>query len=339
MEQSLGNRIMENRKRLGMTQDALAEKVGVTAQAVSKWENDQSCPDINTLPKLADIFGISTDALLGRQAQIVHTAEVVDEDDAEESGKSSWEFHWDAGRKGSIFFALFVILTGGLTILSQVLELGASFWSMLWPSFLLCIGIAKLSSEFSVAGIIGTLLGGYFIVANLGIWELSIDSSLIFPGIVVLVGISLLVDALKKPKKPRFHISRNGVKLGSENSDGKTKSHCKTDADSFTCNLSFGEDTPYITLPVLESGEINCSFGELTVDLSGCETLTEDCEVEANCSFGELILLVPKKFGVSLVNNATFASVEFRGHPDAVPQGTIHLDANASFGEIEIRYV
>ena len=339
MEQTLGNRISENRKRLGLTQDALAEKVGVTAQAVSKWENDQSCPDINTLPKLADIFGISTDALLGRQAQIVHTAEVVEEEDAEESRKSSWEFHWDAGRKGSIFFALFVILTGGLTILARTLELDASFWSMLWPSLLLCVGIAKLTTEFSIAGIVGALLGGYFIVANLGIWELSINNNLIFPGIVVLVGISLLVDALKKPKKPRFHISRNGVKLGSKYDDAQTKSHCETDVNSFTCNLSFGEDVHYITLPSLESGEINCSFGELTVDLSGCEALSEDCEVEANCSFGELILLVPKKFGVSPINNTTFASVEFRGHPDAVPQGTIHLDANASFGEIEIRYV
>ena len=74
MEQTIGRRIAENRKRLGMTQDQLAEKLGVTAQAVSKWENDQSCPDITMLPRLAEIFGISTDALLGRDtAQPVHT--------------------------------------------------------------------------------------------------------------------------------------------------------------------------------------------------------------------------------------------------------------------------
>ena len=66
MEQTIGKRIAENRKRLGLTQDALAEQLGVTAQAVSKWENDQSCPDISILPRLADIFEISTDELLGR---------------------------------------------------------------------------------------------------------------------------------------------------------------------------------------------------------------------------------------------------------------------------------
>ena len=53
MEQTLGKRIMENRKRLGMTQDQLAEKLGITAQAVSKWENDLSCPDISMLPNLS----------------------------------------------------------------------------------------------------------------------------------------------------------------------------------------------------------------------------------------------------------------------------------------------
>ena len=42
MEQTLGKRIVQHRKRLGMTQDALAEKLGVTAQAVSKWENEFS---------------------------------------------------------------------------------------------------------------------------------------------------------------------------------------------------------------------------------------------------------------------------------------------------------
>ena len=65
MEETLGKRIAANRKRLGITQDRLAEQLGVTPQAVSKWENDQSCPDIATLPKLAEIFGISVDALLG----------------------------------------------------------------------------------------------------------------------------------------------------------------------------------------------------------------------------------------------------------------------------------
>ena len=62
-----GQRIAALRKQAGMTQEALAQRLGITNQAVSKWESDQCCPDIMQLPVLADIFEISMDALFGRQ--------------------------------------------------------------------------------------------------------------------------------------------------------------------------------------------------------------------------------------------------------------------------------
>ena len=61
-----GQRIAALRKDRGMTQEVLAKKLGVTNQAVSKWESDQCCPDIMQLPALADIFEISLDVLFGR---------------------------------------------------------------------------------------------------------------------------------------------------------------------------------------------------------------------------------------------------------------------------------
>lgn len=63
----IGTTILNNRKRLNLTQDALASKLGVSNQAVSKWESAQCCPDIELLPKLADIFEISMDELFGRK--------------------------------------------------------------------------------------------------------------------------------------------------------------------------------------------------------------------------------------------------------------------------------
>lgn len=63
---TLGNRIAAHRKEKGMTQEKLATALGITNQAVSKWENDQCCPDIEQLPALAELFGVSIDALLGR---------------------------------------------------------------------------------------------------------------------------------------------------------------------------------------------------------------------------------------------------------------------------------
>lgn len=64
MNETIGNRISKYRKEKGMTQEELAAKLGVSSQAVSKWENDASCPDISLLPQLCRIFGISTDELL-----------------------------------------------------------------------------------------------------------------------------------------------------------------------------------------------------------------------------------------------------------------------------------
>ena len=62
--ETIGNRIAKYRKEKGLTQEGLAEKLGVSSQAVSKWENDASCPDISLLPHLCGELGITTDELL-----------------------------------------------------------------------------------------------------------------------------------------------------------------------------------------------------------------------------------------------------------------------------------
>lgn len=64
MKKTLGSMIAELRKQHGMTQLELAEKMGVTDKAVSKWERDLSCPDINSLPKLAETLGVSVEELM-----------------------------------------------------------------------------------------------------------------------------------------------------------------------------------------------------------------------------------------------------------------------------------
>lgn len=68
--ETLGRRIARLRLEYGMTQERLAMKMGVTAQAVSKWENDLSAPDIMLLPELARTLGVTVDELLeGRKSQ------------------------------------------------------------------------------------------------------------------------------------------------------------------------------------------------------------------------------------------------------------------------------
>ena len=61
---TIGSRIAQKRKALGLTQEALASQLGISAQAVSKWENDISAPDIALLPALAKALNCTTDELL-----------------------------------------------------------------------------------------------------------------------------------------------------------------------------------------------------------------------------------------------------------------------------------
>ena len=72
MKKTLGTMIAELRKQHGMTQLELAEKMGVTDKAVSKWERDLSCPDINSIPNLAEVLGVSVEELM----QVKKEAEV-----------------------------------------------------------------------------------------------------------------------------------------------------------------------------------------------------------------------------------------------------------------------
>lgn len=64
MNESIGKRIAALRRKQGLTQEDLAGKMGVSSQAVSKWENNASCPDISLLPLLCKTLGVTSDELL-----------------------------------------------------------------------------------------------------------------------------------------------------------------------------------------------------------------------------------------------------------------------------------
>ena len=68
MKKTMGALIAQLRKEKGMTQLELAQQMGVTDKAVSKWERDLSCPDISSIPHLAQVLGVSV------EAQLVNTA-------------------------------------------------------------------------------------------------------------------------------------------------------------------------------------------------------------------------------------------------------------------------
>lgn len=65
MNKTFGQKFYELRKQKNLTQEQIAERLNISSQAVSKWENDLACPDIMLLKEIAEIFGVTVDELLG----------------------------------------------------------------------------------------------------------------------------------------------------------------------------------------------------------------------------------------------------------------------------------
>ena len=80
MDTTIGKRIAGLRKDKGLKQEKLEEMLGVSGQAVSKWENDQTCPDISLLPQLAKILGVTVDELFSGKQEMVSTVQILPED-------------------------------------------------------------------------------------------------------------------------------------------------------------------------------------------------------------------------------------------------------------------
>lgn len=85
MNETFGQRFTRLRKEKNFTQEEIALKLNISAQAVSKWENDISMPDISILTSIADIFDITLDELLGREKK--QDVILVNEEDKKDINK------------------------------------------------------------------------------------------------------------------------------------------------------------------------------------------------------------------------------------------------------------
>ena len=325
--QTLGERIKYHRKRLGLTQEQLAERMGVSAQAVSKWENNISCPDISILPELADLFGITVDELLGKEEK-VHEA-VVEEP---EKSDKNFEFHYYGGKKYGIWFAAYIITIGILILVNSVCSLDVSWWTVVWTTGLLFIGAAGLFPKFSIFCLILALCGLYFLVDAYEILPFDLGWDIVLPVCVVLWGIGLLVDNLRRKK-------RRKVKSHSE-SGRKTHREYTCDDGWVRTDMSFGNFRTAVVTDCLKGGSVEANFGEFTVDFSACRAVAPQCRLNVENNFGSLTLLIPEKFSAEVQGEGNFAAdAKITGQPCAEPEGIIHIDLENNFGAVELKYI
>lgn len=91
---SLGNNLFSARKKKGLSQEDVAEKLGVSRQTISKWETDETLPDICQSKKLATLYGLSLDELIEYNIDIKEIQEMIDKTSDEDTRKIDWTNVW-----------------------------------------------------------------------------------------------------------------------------------------------------------------------------------------------------------------------------------------------------
>ena len=333
-KETMGKRISELRKNKGMTQEQLAQRVGVTAQAVSKWENDLSCPDISILPQLAEALGVTTDELLGK-VQLRSLS--LEDAEKKEKRKHTVNVRLNLQKWEKVVFALLVMGLGIVFLLNalRVIELGQgiSLWSVLWPFCLTCMGVMLCKSDLSPVSLGIALFGLYMLLYNVGVIpaEYKLTWSMIWPAALILIGLTVLLGYLFPRKKEEgegfFHVEKGDpvFEFSEEGGYVRVESAFTTETKKVT------GDEPF------RGAKIDMSFGSLTVDLTEAN-IENGATIDADVSFGSMTLRLPAFVGVKSESSAAFGGVNCpAGDPDAAIR--INLKGDVSFGKIEVEYV
>ena len=90
----LGSNLSDARKKSGLSQEGVAEKLGVSRQTISKWETDETLPDIRQSKQLAVLYGLTLDELIEFDLEVREIQEAIDRTREEVSDKIDWTKAW-----------------------------------------------------------------------------------------------------------------------------------------------------------------------------------------------------------------------------------------------------
>jgi transcriptional regulator with XRE-family HTH domain len=100
---NLGNHLFQARKRCGLTQEKVAEKLGVSRQTISKWETDETLPDIRQSKRLAVLYRLSLDELIDFDLDVQEVQQAIERTSAALEEKIDWTKAW--GKKYPILLS------------------------------------------------------------------------------------------------------------------------------------------------------------------------------------------------------------------------------------------
>ncbi|MBM6786018.1 helix-turn-helix transcriptional regulator [Collinsella tanakaei] len=90
----LGNSLFHARKKAGLTQEEVAERLGVSRQTIGKWEADETLPDIRQSKRLATLYGVTLDELIEFDLDVSQVEEAIERSSEELEEKIDWTSAW-----------------------------------------------------------------------------------------------------------------------------------------------------------------------------------------------------------------------------------------------------
>lgn len=154
----LNEKILYYRKRAGLSQEALAAKVGVSRQAVSKWEVGDSVPELDKLVALAQAFGVTTDELLGMKGSVRET-----EKPAPQPSRLPEDVDWVVRRSAKfrrwytpIYVGLLMLIVGIYACITEwhIYEMVPYMWQTTLLSFCVSAALTALGAGAVIWGVV-----------------------------------------------------------------------------------------------------------------------------------------------------------------------------------------
>lgn len=119
---NLGNHLMQARKKAGLSQEAVAEKLGVSRQTISKRETDETVPDIYQSKKLAKLYHLSLDELIEFDVELKEIEHVIKNTDEKKEAKVDWTNAWSKKYPVLATYQQVVNIDGYASVIRKMLE-------------------------------------------------------------------------------------------------------------------------------------------------------------------------------------------------------------------------
>lgn len=285
------------------------------------------------MPKLAEIFGVSTDVLLGlEEAEIDSSSEACPDTEGSKTHEKKLDRIFYI-KLGTLIFPIFIIVLGAALLVNEYKGLDVSIWNILWSDALFSLGISSLIRYFSVFGIGITAIGAGFLLNFLEIIKLDLNWAYVIPALIIIWGISMVIDRLI-PRKRRRHY------CGNSKDKGNKRFHWGMKDGYLNLSAKFCDNKIPVTTGVFKGGDVEVAFGSVTLDLSGCTKIAPDAVLHGNIAFGDLVILLPSDVAVDIVKRKeSFGDISVKGSPSPTASQTLRVDSDVSFGELVVKYI